>query len=44
MGVLGRLVAVAGFFGAASRFLGVLGGVEDPAGGGVGESEVDEAL
>ena len=44
VGVLGRLVAVVGFFGAASRFFGVLGGVEDPAGGGVGESEVGEAL
>ena len=44
VGVLGRLVAVAGFFGAASGFFGVLGGVGGPAGGGVGESEVGEAL
>ena len=44
VGVLGRLVAVAGFFGGGGRVFGVLGGVEDPAGGCVGESEVDEAL
>ena len=33
-----------GYLGTAGGFLGVLGGVEGPAGGGVGESEVDEAL
>ena len=37
------LVAVAGLVGGRRPGFGVLGGVGGPAGGGVGESEVDEA-
>ncbi len=43
LGGLMAVLAVAGLVGGGVPVFGVLGGVGGPAGGGVGESEVDEA-